>query len=519
MDTRMYVMTHKQFHKPEDNMYHMLHVGREISDDLGYEGDNTGDHISSRNKSFCELTGIYWIWKNVQCDIVGICHYRRYFSFTTDNELFLTKDYIEETLQDYDVIVPNCGFTKADSVYEHYCTEHHQKDMDICREVIKELEPTYIQAFDFCMKCNLFSLGNMMITRKPTFDAYCAWLFPILFEVEKRTDISEYDAFQARLYGYLSERLLRVWLLNQSFKIKGELVVMLDPQETDPILQMHSLRKRLVSVIMKDLIQSYQAGNYVDVVDNEPLDVDFGGKIPVWLCWWQGIENAPELVKKCIESVKRFVPDEKASVQIITMENVGQYITLPEWVIKHFEQGHISLTHLSDILRFGLLYRYGGVWLDATYYVTEDFFTELFEAETFYTCKLPAAKWRSDITRGLWSGNFWYGKARNPFFRLMLNGFYEYWRTEDKLLSYFLIDDMIAAFYDEIPWVKELIDAVPVNNPQILDMQDVLNEKYSDAKWKRLTEQTKLFKLSYKKEWTTKTIDEKSTIYNFIISN
>lgn len=70
MDTRIYVMTHKQYTKPDDSLYRTLHVGRALSEDLGYEGDDTGEQISNKNRNYCELTGMYWIWKNVSCDIV-----------------------------------------------------------------------------------------------------------------------------------------------------------------------------------------------------------------------------------------------------------------------------------------------------------------------------------------------------------------------------------------------------------------------------------------------------------------
>ena len=80
MNIKIYTMTHKPFKKPDDPVYIPLHVGREISQDLGYMGDNTGEHISDLNPYYGELTGLYWIWKNeTEADIIGICHYRRYF--------------------------------------------------------------------------------------------------------------------------------------------------------------------------------------------------------------------------------------------------------------------------------------------------------------------------------------------------------------------------------------------------------------------------------------------------------
>ena len=221
MDTRIYVCTHKQYTKPESPLYHSLHVGRAISEDLGYEGDNTGDHISERNKSFCELTGLYWIWKNVQCDIVGICHYRRYF---IKDEDFLKQEEIEHLLTNgYDAILPTSSFTHYKNTREHYAHEHYIKDLDVLRKILSDLSPESLPAFDLSLSCNLLSAWNMLITRKEIFDEYCSWLFPILFEAEKRIDISSYDTFQGRLFGYLSERLIRVFFMNHTSISKNSL--------------------------------------------------------------------------------------------------------------------------------------------------------------------------------------------------------------------------------------------------------------------------------------------------------
>ena len=92
MSIKIFVMTHKQFEDPTDSMYVPLQVGHAISPELGYLADDTGDNISRKNKSFCELTGIYWLWKNFHtCDYIGICHYRRYL-INRQGLIFTEKD-------------------------------------------------------------------------------------------------------------------------------------------------------------------------------------------------------------------------------------------------------------------------------------------------------------------------------------------------------------------------------------------------------------------------------------------
>ena len=135
MDTRIYVMTHKKYSKPNLPEYIMMQVGAALHDDFGYLTDNTGNNISEKNPNFCELTGIYWLWNNVSCDIIGICQYRRYFII---NENFMNQQQVESILKNHDVILPQSFSTESSSLYDNYKLRHHSKDMDIIREVISE---------------------------------------------------------------------------------------------------------------------------------------------------------------------------------------------------------------------------------------------------------------------------------------------------------------------------------------------------------------------------------------------
>lgn len=140
MDTRIYVMTHKEIAEISDEIYIPLQVGRAGKQALGYIGDDTGDQISEKNLFYCELTGIYWLWKNVKCDIIGICHYRRYF---TRQEKLLDKDYIEKTIQKYPIMIPNSSCVNEADAFCHYAKRHNGKDLELCREIIQKKYPEY----------------------------------------------------------------------------------------------------------------------------------------------------------------------------------------------------------------------------------------------------------------------------------------------------------------------------------------------------------------------------------------
>lgn len=129
MDIKILVATHKKYWMPDDDVYVPLHVGAEGKESLGYLPDNTGENISSKNPSYCELTGLYWAWKNLDCEYIGLCHYRRYFgkSIHTRNidkkkEAILYREDYENLLQTYDVLLPkkrNYYIETVRSQYEH----------------------------------------------------------------------------------------------------------------------------------------------------------------------------------------------------------------------------------------------------------------------------------------------------------------------------------------------------------------------------------------------------------------
>lgn len=217
MRTNIYVMTHKRFDPPQDPVYVPVHVGRATGPDLGYPGDNTGDSISEKNPFYGELTGLYWLWKNVHdIDVIGICHYRRYF--LNESYELLTQEEYEHALADADIMVPRA--MRADGRYlDYFGSAHHVGDLMETGQVIKELYPADYPAFCDVMEESEYYYGNLCVTTKRIFDDYCSWLFSIFSVLEKRVDVSGYDAYHQRLYGFLSESLLRIFIRARGLKV------------------------------------------------------------------------------------------------------------------------------------------------------------------------------------------------------------------------------------------------------------------------------------------------------------
>lgn len=207
----IYIATHKKFNVPNEPGYIPIQVGTEGKTKLGYLVDNTGDNISVKNANYCELTGLYWIWKNTSDDYKGLVHYRRYFSNSLKANKILKERYILRALKKFDVILP-FRYTMDKSLIDDYCEiSGFKKDLESVREIIQNKYPNYLNAYDNTMNNNKIYFYNMIIARKNVFDNYCEWLFSILFELEKKVDLFGYNDYQKRIYGFLSERLLNVY--------------------------------------------------------------------------------------------------------------------------------------------------------------------------------------------------------------------------------------------------------------------------------------------------------------------
>lgn len=215
------IATHKKYEMPTDSMYIPLHVGAEGKKDsagneldLGYVKDNTGENISKLNQSFCELTGLYWAWKNLDSDYVGLVHYRRHFSLKKKDgfENVLTFDELKPYLGEVKVFTPTKRRYFIETLYSHYKHTHYSNQLDETRKVIEEKYPEYVESYDKVIKHTYAYMFNMMILSRDMLNDYCTWLFTILFELGKRIDMPELSAFQGRYYGRISEIIFNVWL-------------------------------------------------------------------------------------------------------------------------------------------------------------------------------------------------------------------------------------------------------------------------------------------------------------------
>lgn len=258
-DMKIYILTHKKFDYEKNDLYEPVLNGSAIlDDDFGYTRDDTGDNISKLNKYYAELTGEYWAWKNSNVDIIGFCHYRRYFV----KNIFLkklNKEDIKSILQDYDIILPQKRHLDKTNIEE--INEGHvganicqtTEDYDLLRKIIKKQSPEYLESFDEVLNEKEIYWYNMYICKKEIIDDYFEWMFPILEEFRKQTDFSKYDEGNSRVLGYLSERLINVYVKKHSLKVKEK--YLLHTELRIPFLTIIEFRLPLFQKIFKLILK------------------------------------------------------------------------------------------------------------------------------------------------------------------------------------------------------------------------------------------------------------------------
>lgn len=235
---KILVCCHKKCDLPKDDILLPIQVGAALTDvDLGMQRDDDGENISAKNKSYCELTAMYWAWKNIEkkypdIEYIGLNHYRRYFDFDKTDSVNDTFVLPENAASAYLINKKKlCRYIKKGysivskrrilpySLFAEYSCCHFSDDMRLLENIISDKDPDYKKSFIQILYNNnkIFSY-NMFIMKYSDFKNYCTWLFSVLSEAEKKIDISSYNDVQKRIFGYMAERLFNVWLYKNNIK-------------------------------------------------------------------------------------------------------------------------------------------------------------------------------------------------------------------------------------------------------------------------------------------------------------
>lgn len=280
---KILICCHKPCELPPDpeGIFLPIQVGAAISDvDLGMQRDDQVngkpcDNISAKNKSYCELTALYWAWKNIKklypnLEYIGLNHYRRYFDFSKTTSLqddFMLKEnevkhYLLDTnkltklLSKKRFLISKSHMYKF-SIFYTYCLFYNSEDYRLLKDAVQQVQPDFYEDFLTVLeKGNIYSPYNMFIMSYSDFETYCSWLFSILGTVEKKSIFEHYSAQQMRLFGYMAEFLTGVYLKRYRKQTKEIMVNVYrdDFKNISTFLQvLKNFRSRLIFFVLKYL--------------------------------------------------------------------------------------------------------------------------------------------------------------------------------------------------------------------------------------------------------------------------
>ncbi len=219
-EVKIIVATTKKYRMPDDPIYMPVQVGASLKKSViaDYTPDNTGDNISDKNASYCELTGLYWAWKNLDADYIGLVHYRRYFASPDARsemdpfDRIIGGEEMRRILEKCCIVVPKKRKYYIESLGSHYAHTHYKEQLDDVYDVILDKYPEYKDSFHKVTEQTSGYMFNMSVMRRDILDKYCRWVFDILEALEEKRKGHELDPYQGRYIGRIAEIIFNVWL-------------------------------------------------------------------------------------------------------------------------------------------------------------------------------------------------------------------------------------------------------------------------------------------------------------------
>lgn len=216
------VASHKPYWMPDDPLYLPVQVGAAQHEHIeGFAHDDEGDQISGKNPRYCELTALWWGWRNLSCDWLGLVHYRRHFAGRGEKGV-LTSAEAQVLVSKGRLVVAKPRNYRIETISSHYM---HTFDLDgsqleALRRGVERVSPQRVAALDQFLSQTRGHMFNMMIMPRDMLDDYCTWLFDVLEVTEGLIDFSQMNDFHARCVGRLGERLLDTWIISEDIEVQ-----------------------------------------------------------------------------------------------------------------------------------------------------------------------------------------------------------------------------------------------------------------------------------------------------------
>lgn len=273
---------------------------------------------------------------------------------------------------------------------------------------------------------------------------------------------------------------------------------------------------KLISNFNEKTIKDFLLRNVIQSQNDMLIETDFfknnniKKNSTIWIMWWQGYNSkTPNLVKKCIDRVKKLNPKHK--IVIITQYNINNYIHLDDDIVTNFKMGNISITHLSDIIRVNLLYLYGGIWIDSTVFCTKKIPEYIYSRE-FYTIKTGV--YTNEPSHGRWTTFFMESSQGSTLMKFLVECFNNYFKSYHFFIDYIMFDYLIDIGCDIDSSIAKLIDNVPINNTDVFELRANLLKPVGSFELEK--KETYLYKLSYKDKFTYENTNSEYNIYTML---
>lgn len=260
------------------------------------------------------------------------------------------------------------------------------------------------------------------------------------------------------------------------------------------LMKKHEVMLECIEKMFSNFLKEY---DYDKLLPESELEL----RDRVWICWWQGEDNSPEIVKRCIESIHKNIKNH--TITIITDNNYKDYVQFPDWIEEKKEKGIISRTHYSDLLRLELLAKYGGIWLDSTFFCAKPDIEEYF-LKPIWSIKRPnylhcsvACGYFANYSLGCTYDN-------RSIYAVIRDFLVKYWEDNDSIIDYLLTDYLIVLAQRNNAKIAKIFENITPNNPCCDELYKILGEPYDENVWQELKKDTALFKLTWKQEFPKK---------------
>lgn len=231
----------------------------------------------------------------------------------------------------------------------------------------------------------------------------------------------------------------------------------------------------------------------------------------VWIFWWQGEDSMPPLVKACYLQAKKVFHDKK--VVLLEQNNWSDYVEIPAIIIEKVKSGIITLTHFSDILRMALLYQRGGLWMDATLFISRSIPVNIFKQPLF---TLKSEKVLAYVSQCRWT-SFCFGSMKgHPLAKFMQNLFFQHWQNFDQFIDYFFIDYGLRMAYDECKPIRESIDTCAMQQNKLYSLVNSLSSIYTSRQWDDIMQSGYFFKLNRRLK-VPEHVDKNETMFGHML--